>query len=717
MQANGARVTPRRGPLCLAIALGIASGVTAAEEPAPVETALDTVTVTATRVKQPAFEVPASIDVIGGESFNEDTLGVNLSEGLAAVPGMLARDRQNYAQDTQISIRGFGSRATFGIRGLRLYLDGIPATQPDGQGQIAHFNLATAERVEVLRGPFSSLYGNSSGGVIQMFTADGTENPRISGGVAAGSFGTWRANLGSRGKAGIADYNFDYTRFETDGFRDHSSAERESFNGKLNLAVGASGKLSLVLNHFDSPDTEDPLGLTREQFRDDPSQAPQPALDFNTRKSARQTQAGAVYAHEIGGGHELRVSAYGGNREVVQFLSIPMMSQGGPLVSGGVVDLDSDYTGTDARWSWRSTVAGRPVTLVAGATYDELSQDRRGFLNFVGDQLGVKGELRRDEVNDIDNFDQYAQLSIDLHPRWNTMLGLRHSKVQFDSQDRYVVGPNEDDSGRAEFSETTPVAGVLFRLNPQVHLYGAYGRGFETPTFAELAYRPDGAPGLNFDLKAARTDNTELGAKFRLSSNTRAQFAVFHADTEDELVVATNSGGRSTFQNAGRTRRQGAELSIETELAQRLNLQLAWTWIEAEVRELYFACTGVPCTTPSTPVGRGNRLPGLPESNLFAALRWGGDSGWHAGVDARYVDAVPVNDVNDQSAPSYGLVGLDGGYVLTQAWGRLRTFVRVENLFDEEYIGSVIVNDGNGRFFEPGPERSVLAGLRFDWDY
>lgn len=702
------------------ILTGLIPASRAADAPSAVAPEVETITVTATRVARPAFEVPASIDVIGGGEFNQDALGVNLSEGLAAVPGMQARDRQNYAQDTQISIRGFGSRATFGIRGLRLYLDGIPATQPDGQGQVSHFNLATAGRVEVLRGPFSTLYGNSSGGVIQLFTADGGPTPRISGGAAAGSFETWRANLGASGRAGTADYNVDYSRFETQGFRDHSEAERESFNGKLNLPVGTDGKLTFVLNHFDSPDTQDPLGLTRAQFDEDPSQATSVAERFNTRKSARQDQAGAIYEHRLGA-HTLRALAYGGQREVEQFLSIPTDPQMGPQHSGGVVDLESDYGGGDLRWSWQGLMDGLPLTVVAGTTYDELSQQRRGYQSFTGSgatqQLGVRGALKRDEVNDIDNFDQYLQANFDLSRRWSGMLGLRHSKVRFDSDDRYVTASNLDDSGRAEFSETTPAAGLLYRLAPELHLYGAFGRGFETPTFAELAYRPDGSSGLNFALAPARTNHHELGAKLRLGQKALANLAVFHARTEDELVVATNVGGRSTFQNAGRTQRQGAELMVEVEPGTGWKFQFAWTWLDATVRERYFACTGTPCTTPSTAVDKGNRIPGIPESALFAALQWGADTGWHAGLEARYLDAVPVNDVNSESAPSYGLLGVDAGYVFAETWGRLRTFVRVDNLLDEEYIGSVIVNDGNGRFYEPGPERSLLAGLRMDWNY
>lgn len=700
-----------------ALALGSA-GACAADEPAD----LPTVTVTATRVAEPSFDVPASIDLIE----IGDGLGVNLSESLPAVAGLLARDRQNYAQDTQISIRGFGARSTFGIRGVRLLLDGIPATQPDGQGQVSHFNLASAARVEVLRGPFSTLYGNSSGGVIQLFTADGSEQPQISGGLAGGSFGTWRSSIGTRGSAGIADYNLDYTHFETDGFRDHSEARRESFNGKLNLQLSGSSRLTLLLNSFSSPDTQDPLGLTREQFDADPSQAAAVATQFNTRKSADQTQGGAIYEIQLSEEHSLRVLGYYGNREVQQFLAIPAGPQGSPRHSGGVVDLDTDYGGVDARWSWRTQLLARPFTLVAGLNWDDLSQQRRGYENFVGEQLGVQGALRRDETGDVYDFDQYLQANWQFAPRWSLLAGLRHSRIEFESDDHYIVEDNPDDSGSSDYSDTTPVAGLMFRYSEALHFYGAYGQGFETPTFAELAYRPDGGAGLNFGLEPAQTDNAEIGAKMRLGKRAQAQIAAFQANTRDEVVVVTNSGGRSTYGNADRTRRQGAEVSIDAALTQRLKLQFAYTWLDATVRDLYRTCTGTPCTlpTPENPQGSnigtvpaGSRLPGVPESNLYAALRWGGDSGWHAGLSGSYVGAVPVNDTNSESAPSYERVGIDGGYVFDLPRGRIRSYLAIDNLFDTDYIGSVIVNDGNGRYYEPAPGRSVLAGLAFDWKY
>lgn len=660
----------------------------------------DTITVTATRVEAPEFSVPASIEVIEGAAFNRDTLGVNLSEGLASVPGMVARDRQNYAQDTQVSIRGFGARASFGIRGISLYLDGIPASQPDGQGQIAHYHLATADRVEILRGPFSSLYGNASGGVIQMFTAEGQAQTKVTAGAAAGAYDTWRGDVGASGKLGELAYNIGVTHFETDGFRDHSEAERDTINTRLDFPVSQNGKITVVGNYFDSPDTQDPQGLTRAQFDQDPTQSSSVAQVYNTRKSVEQAQGGLIYTHTLSKGHELRALAYGGRRQVEQFLSVPPIAQGNDTSGGGVIDLDNDYGGADMRWSWQGLIDGRPLVVVAGLEYDLLSQDRLGFENFVGaganQQLGVRGALRRDETNDIQSFDQYVQANLELSDRWNAMLGFRNSKVRFESDDRYFSGANVDDSGKTDFSAFTPVVGLLFEATSDLNLYGAFGRGFETPTFAEAAYRTDGSSGLNLALAAARSSNSELGAKWRMNRIARLNTALFHVRTSDELVVASSSGGRTTYRNAGETLRQGAELLAEIRPWQKIEFLLSYTWIQAEF-------------------DNGNEIPGIPKSSVFAALNFGGESGFHAGLEGRYLSKVFVQDSNAEAAPSYGLLGALIGYRFDASWGRVSTFVRADNLLDEDYVGSVVVNQAQGRLYEPGPDLNVLGGLRVEW--
>ena len=369
--------------------------------------ALPAVVVTATRTEQPAYEVPASVDAVEIDA-HPDTAGVNLSEYLDLVPGVLARNRGNYAQDEQISIRGFGARSTFGVRGVRLYIDGIPATMPDGQGQVSHFNLDSAARIEVLRGPFSALYGNSSGGVIELFSADGSDPARVGLSLVGAGHGFGRASVNARGIAGAFDYNAALTHFRTDGWRAHSAARRESGHAKLGWNIGDGARLTVVANTLSIPEAQDPLGLTRAQFEADPDQVAAVAELFDTRKSVRQHQLGTIWEQALADGHAMRLLAYGGRREVEQFLSVPVAAQANPLHSGGVVDLGSTYAGSDLRWTWKGDLAARPFELAAGLALDRQRQHRRGYENFVGDTLGVRGGLRRDEIDDVRNIDQYG---------------------------------------------------------------------------------------------------------------------------------------------------------------------------------------------------------------------------------------------------------------------------------------------------------------------
>lgn len=690
---------------------------------------LDTVTVTATRTTEQTYNVPASISVVSSDEFYESSLGINLSEGVAAVPGMMARNRQDYAQEEQVSVRGFGANSTFGILGVRLYVDDIPASQPDGQGASSNFNFASADRVEILRGPFSALYGNSAGGVVAIYTADGASQPGISGGVAGGSYGTFRSDIGAAGVHGIADYNLHFTHFQTDGYRDHASARRESLNGKVNLQLGAYGKLSLLANYLSAPGVQDPLGLSPTAYNADPRQVDSSANTYNTRKSTQQTQFGAVYEYQLTDAQTLRVLGYYGQRQVAQFLAIPINSQNAASSPGGYVNLNNYYGGSDARWTYHAQLFQRPFNLVVGLNYDEVHEHRRGFNNYTGSPLnacgvggtecGEQGTLRRHEINTVYDLDRYAEANWLFADKWSMLLGVRHSQVIFNSDDLLPVGVGHPDtSGSRTYVATSPVAGLMFKALPWMHWYASYGAGFQTPTIAQLAYRPGLAAGLNFGLQAARSRNAEIGTKLRLSDHTKVEFAAFGTNTRNELAVFTNSGGRSTYQNVGSTWRRGAELGLESELAADWKLQLSYTYLSATVREAYSTCASAPCPTPgnpAVPVAAGNRLPGVPQSNVYSALSWGGKTGWHASINGQYLSAIATNDSNGIFAAGYALVGLDAGYVLDLEHWNIRTFVRVDNLLDRRYVSAISVNDGNGRFYYPGADRTALAGVSFDW--
>lgn len=696
--------------------IGIGALAPAMAQEVPVESAavptpvLETIVVTGSRTERSAFELPFAVSVVDAETFAEAGPRVNLSEALSRVPGVTANNRSNYAQDLQISSRGFGARAAFGVRGLRLYADGIPATSPDGQGQVSHFDLASAERVEVLRGPYSVLYGSNSGGVVALFSR-APEDDRLRLGYDIGGDGLRQLRVGGQARLG-EDFGMlgQYSDFRIDGFRPHSAAQRELAYARLGYDDGKD-RLVFTAGHLDQP-AQDPLGLTREQFSANPYQTTPQAGQFDTRKNTRQTQAGVNWTQSFGetsAVRDVQITSYGGTRSVTQWLAIPVMTQQNSANhSGGVVDFDRDFHGIDTRL--RAALFG--LEWIVGLNYDRQDENRRGYENFIGtgpaQQLGVTGALRRDEQNRQRNFDQYLQAEWHFLPRWTASAGVRHGEAEYESRDAYLS--NGDDSGDRRYSYTNPVLGLSFRPVASLNLYVNGGRGFETPTMAELAYRADGTSGFNDTLRGQTTRQVEIGAKWR-DESLRADLALFRADGDDEIVVLTNVGGRSSSGNAGRTRRQGAELMLGWQPLAKLETLIALTWLDASYRDAFLTCAGVPCTTPNAPVAAGNRLPATAEYNAYAELAWMPSPAWRFALEGRALSDVAVNDRNTDFASGYGVLALRGGYVLDLPRVRVNLLARVDNLLDREYVGSVIVNEGNGRFFEAGAPRSLLLSV------
>jgi iron complex outermembrane recepter protein len=676
---------------------------------------LPQVTVSATRSEAAPFDVPASVDVIDGARLRAaGRPEINLSESVAIIPGVTARDRQNYAQDLQLSIRGFGARSTFGVRGVRLYVDGIPATMPDGQGQLSHIDLASAGRIEVLRGPFSVLHGNSSGGVVEVFTDPGEGPASVSPSLAVGSYGLVRPGLRVSGSTPQLGYAVSANYFSTDGWRDHSAASRGLANARLDFNGGNDSQWTMVANTVDLH-ADDPLGLTRAQFEAAPRSADPSATLFDTRKTVRQSQLGLIHERGFAGGDRARLMVYGGQRDTQQFQAIPITAQVNPLHPGGVIGLERRYAGTDLRWTRQTSLAQGPLEIVAGLTYDTMREHRLGWQNFSGTTLGVQGELRREEENRVSNLDPYLQGVWKFAPRWSLTAGVRRSTVHFASSDQFVTGINGDDSGEARYSATLPVAGLMYEWTQQLHVYTAVGRGFETPTFNELAYRPDGTAGLNFALRPSRSDNLELGIKGRSPAGRalRSEWsaALFQTQTEDEIVTQTNTGGRSTFQNAGATRRRGLELAWSAASGPAWKFHLAQTWLDARYRDAFATCSATPCAVPTQLIPAGNRIPGIAQSIAAAEIAWEPARGWRGGAELRRSSRVYVNDINSEAAPAFTTLALHAGYAFESRGWILVAHARVDNVLDRRYAGSVIVNEGNGRFYEPAPGRSYVLKL------
>ena len=674
---------------------------------------LETVVISGGGVERRAFDTPYSVGVVDAGELRAAGPLVNLSEAMARVPGLTVNQRNNYAQDLQISSRGFGARSSFGVRGMRLYTDGIPASGPDGQGQVSHFDLAGAQRIEVLRGPFSALYGNSSGGVISLVSASPTERA-FEAGIDIGSDGLRQARVAVETPLGDGwDIRAQGSHFETDGPRDHSAARRLLGNLRLGWH-GENDSVVLLFNAIDQP-AQDPLGLTRAQFDADPTQTTPEAALYNTRKTISQTQIGGQWHHRFDGAFKLAesvVTAYSGQRAVTQWQAIPVATQTPPKNPGGVIDFDRNYEGLDGRLVWRWDSA----QLIAGLAVDTQDEARRGYENFTGPAtartLGVTGKLRRDENDKVRSNDTYVQGEIDLTQTLTASAGVRGGTVSYTSNDNYLS--NGDDSGSLSYRYTNPVAALRWAASEAVNFYVSGGHGFESPTLAELAYRPDGAPGLNTDLKAQTSRQVEVGTKWRDSRlGIGLDAALFRADTDDEIGVRTNSGGRSTYQNVGRTQRQGAELGLRWQATRTLRTQVALTWLDATYRDGFLTCTSSPCTTPVVAIAAGNRIAGTSKKSGYAEFAWQALANAELALELRAQGSVAVNDTNSDFAASYIASAVRASYKLPLPVGKLELRARVDNLEGRHYAGSVIVNESNGRYFEPAAGRSVLLGANW----
>ncbi|MDX2220567.1 MAG: TonB-dependent receptor [Burkholderiales bacterium] len=690
----------------------------AAMTPAPAIAPVEEIVVTATRRAARSVDTPASIDQVDVANIRTRQPMVNLSESLAAVPGLTLNNRQNYAQDLQISSRGFGSRATFGIRGLRLLVDELPATFPDGQAQGAVVPLASLERIEVLRGPWAVAYGNASGGVIHAFSARAGRDPGVRVDAYAGPYRQQRVGVIGEGslKLGGAEWGVraDISRFAADGFRAHSRVERSQLALRADADLGDKHSLTLILNALEQPDTQDPLGLTRAQFDADPRQAGTGAEQFNTRKSVRQQQAGAVLRGEEGA-WEWTAVAHGGARRVVQFLSTPVGAQTPATSSGGVVDLDRKFAGASLRigqshaaWQW-----------LAGVELEQSEETRRGFNNFDdAGRVGVAGRLRRDEDTRVRGADAWAQATWTASPAWRVMAGLRSSSVKFRVTDRFIASGNADDSGSLSQRATTPTFGVLHSLSDGLNVYASIGRGFETPTAVELAYRTDGASGLNTELRAGGSRHAEVGLKWRQGLAWRANIAAFTVRTDDEIVPASNAGGRTTFRNGGETTRRGLEASLRWRPDDDWQLALAGTWLTAKFDDGFSTTTIVSGVATTRTVAAGNALPGVPSRTLNAQLNWReGQPGWSAAIEANHRGRMWADDRNTAFAPAATTLGARVSHrSRVQALNAEVTwYVRADNLTDRRFTGSVIVNEANERYFESAPGRGISAGANIRW--
>ena len=692
----------------VAITMGMASTFVWSEESSNDQIEpLPVIKVEATRTDTPYMQTPASVYRIDAPK-NDQSLQVNLTELVKGIPSVQVRNRENYAQDLQLSMRGFGARSTFGVRGIRLYVDGIPATMPDGQGQTSNIDINSLSHLEVLTGPFSSLYGNSSGGAVLATTREGQGKDSIEMNYAGGSHNKNRAGIVLQGGAknqNEPSYIVSSSYFDTDGYRDHSGANKVLSNAKLTWNLDDGSKINWVTNYV-KIDADDPGGLTRADWEKNPKQVAKNVLDYNARKTIDQTQTGLTWSKPLNDQNELYAMTYIGQRQVTQYQSIPDTVQKNPNTpyqAGGVIDFKRDYYGADFRWTGKDLLTYTQFSAVVAI--DAMNEDRQGYQNFndAGDK-GIKGAVRRDERNTLWNVDPYLQASWSFLQTMRLDTGVRYSNVHYKSKDHYIVGLNGDNSGKTTYEEVLRSVALSWQIIPEVLAYASYAKGFETPTFTEMAYPAQGGASM-FDLKPSKSDNYELGLK---SSNTLGDFnlATFYIETKDDIVAAESLGGRATFRNADKTLRKGIEFAWNKKLWKDIALNASYAYLDATFD------SKVPAAGKVAEIPEGNAIPGIAKNQAFIGLVWQPEQGFYAGLDTQFMDKVYVNDINSDAAASYTVASIYTGYAWKRAdWG-INGFARVDNLFDKNYAGSVIVNEGSSRFFEPADGRNWSAGLK-----
>ncbi len=676
-----------------ALFFAAAAGLAADESPPPV---LEEIVVTATRIPTGLVDLPFAAGSVGREAIQRGRQQLGLDESLAGIPGLFFQNRYNFAQDLRIAIRGFGARANFGIRGIRIFADGIPLTLPDGQGSVDAIDLGSAEQIEVIRGPFSAVYGSASGGVINIRTEDGPETPFLSGRVNFGSYDYRQGQLKAGGQSGRLNWLANFSSTKLDGYRDHARFESRLFNGKFRYDFDTDASLTLVLNAVDSPHADDPGGLNAREVSEDRRQAAPRNLLYDAGEELDQQSLGLSFTRGVGENQELMLRGYYVNRDFSNRLPFDVNSNG----QGGSVDLGRHFAGAGGSYGWTSTLGGRDNHLVIGLDYDAQRDHRRRYAN----NQGVLGELTTDQDEDVTTTGLFAQDVLDLSDSASLTLGGRFDDVDYEVSDR----TGGSGSGKRSFNEFSPMAGINWALREAVNLYGNISTSFDPPATTELA-NPDGPTGFNQDLGSQTATNYEIGVKGLITGRFRYELALFHIDVKDEIVPFELEGsGQSFFQNAGESTHDGVEASFSAELFPGLTGSASYTWSDFTFDRF----EGI-----GGEIYDGNRIPGVPEHLFSLDFDWTHPSGFYAGWDFLYVGRFYANNANTVKTDDYLVSNLRAGFRWTGGQWVVEPFIGVNNLFDKEYMANVRLNASFGRYYEPAPVRNVYAGVMLRYGF
>lgn len=651
---------------------------------------LQAVEVKAPRMEGNDLNLPLAISVVTSRQLQQGQPQLALSEGLGAIPGVITFNPDNFAQDLRIAIRGFGARAAFGIRGIRLFVDGLPESTPDGQAQVDNLDMGMLERAEVIRGPTAGLYGNAAGGVLHLYTEEPSDSFCLSARLAAGAYGYHKYQLGIGQRLGALSYQVYGAHWHLDGYRRHSRAEQSLINTKIHWDLNKNNRLSLLLNHANSPFADDAGAITATQAKEDRRQAYNRNVQFNAGEALNQQRIGLIWKSNWGGRHTFTTRAYTVKRQFENSLA---------FMAGGIVAFDRIVWGLGADYALKATLAGKPYRLQIGLDGDAQRDDRQRYDNLDG----KRGALVLDQLESFSGIGAFLSQQWMPIPSITLSLSLRYDRIYLSAEDRYLV--DGDDSGNRDYNSFNPMLGFSYQLKSNWHLYANVARSFETPALTELSANPEGG-GFNGVLEPQRSVNYELGAKGLSGNRLKWDAALFWIDSRNELAAYELEGfpGRTFYRNSGQSQRIGLELAANIRLARGLTTNLAYT---------YSHFTYVKYQTPEGTFN-GNDLPGLPRHTAFAEIRYLHPTGLWAAVQCRYLGGLYADDANANKDKAYALVNVRLGYERRFRHWSVAPFLGANNLFDTAYNGNVRINAFGGRYFEPAPGLYVFGGVALE---
>jgi len=688
-------------PSALVLSLCLPTVVGSQED--SVSTRLDPVIVTVTRgTGRSVLSSPFALTITRPDSTRPGQRHAAIDESLALVPGLSATNRNNPSQDPRLSIRGFGARSAFGVRGVRVLRDGMPLTLPDGQTPLDYLSLESVGHIEVMRGSASALYGNASGGVVDIRTATpSTASISAEGRQWLGSDDYTRSVLAMSGRSGGLSYIGDLSHSSSDGTRVHSRQRSTSGFGRAALTT-ATGNYALTLLALRNPLSQNPGALTLAEMRDDPRAADPLSLRRRASKAVNQIQIGASAEQRLGRG-DLTAYGFGGSRSLDNPLTF------------AVVEIGRHSYGAGASLRHPAVLAGMRHRFAAGADVQAQNDLRRNHAQCADtvtpstptstcpDISSARGIVTLDQRELVSSVGIYMTDEIELTRQLSLTAGVRADRVRFEVEDRLVSEANPDDSGNRTLASVSPIAGMVMRLTRISSVYGNISSAFETPTATELGNQPDGSAGINPDLNAQKSLTLEIGWKGFSGDFLSYDLALFSTRVRDELVPfeIPGSNGRRYFRNAGRTVRRGAEAGLSAEYGS-MSMIVAYNYSRFRFREFVVGTADY----------SGNLIPGLPTHRAQGALTISGVNGF-AGIETELAGSGFVDDANNLRAPGYSVFHLRAGLNPMRSNPRLTVTVGAQNILNRRYASSIAVNAARERFFEPASVRSFFVGLAF----